>query len=255
MCSRIEELGETKWWFIGKARNLLWSLGIQALFNEESREELAESYGSNMVVSANLRGLMRDKASKRIRPLLNYVIATRHEKDVGISYRGFYGGIAAIYYLGASDAGGSQSSVHTSLTGVELGYTLPIPLVRIRPLVGLGNAAFSFPYASGSGSCQPPTYCGTTPAYYGSFESLPAPAGSSSSHFYVEPGVLVMVPVRFLLVGADVNALMLPAWQPKSVALSAHGQIGVRFWGGRRGRAPKRGRSSRSRPCVSEPSR
>jgi hypothetical protein len=142
----------------------------------------------------------------------------------GVSFFGIYGGISGMYYLGSSGAvqfngtpgaGGDSVSWRTAMEGFELGYTLPIPFVKIRPQVGLGNATAVESSSLGGQS--------------GSF---------SSSNLYLEPGVLVFFPIGILIVGADVNALILPTvdqgatanGQSKAYAsLSFHGQVGVRF--------------------------
>ena len=122
----------------------------------------------------------------------------------GVSFFGIYGGISGMYYLGGSTPQGI--SLHTGMYGLEAGYTLPIRVVKIRPQLGVGNATTS---VSGLGS---------------------------SSNLYLEPGVLVFIPIGILFVGADVNALIFPgetatgATSSKTdVCLSLHGQVGLRF--------------------------
>jgi len=75
--------------------------------------------------------------------------------------------------------------------------------VTIRPQLGLGNLRLS------SASGDPPG------------------AGAISNYVYFEPGVVVLVSLGALFVGADVGALILPTG-PDS-ALTVHGQIGVTF--------------------------
>jgi hypothetical protein len=132
----------------------------------------------------------------------------------GVSIFGIYGGISGIYYLGGSETVlGTSVSLHTAMEGFEAGYTLPIPFVKIRPLVGIGNSTIT---GSGGGVSQ------------------------SSSNLYLEPGVLVFVPIGILTVGADINALILPSVDTgfnsngsnttkAYVSPSFHAQVGVRF--------------------------
>jgi hypothetical protein len=151
----------------------------------------------------------------------------------GVSIFGIYGGISGMYYLGTSSpsqgipaAAGGANTAHTAMYGLEVGYTLPIPLVKIRPQVGIGDSLIGM---SGGLADTPGT-----------------PNGVSSSNLYLEPGVLVFVPIRMMFVGADVNALILPSASgltptqngPGEIAggsgktyasLSVHGQVGVRF--------------------------
>lgn len=131
----------------------------------------------------------------------------------GVGIFGFYGGISAVHYFG-SDVDvlvpGQSDKPHlsTTLLGLELGYTISaIPIINIRPQLGIGNATF---YVSGGGS------------------------DTSDSHVYVEPGVVVLVPLGLVYVGADVNALIIPGvdvgTESKTyTSLTIHGQVGVRF--------------------------
>jgi len=140
----------------------------------------------------------------------------------GVSFFGIYGGVSGMYYLGGSQSvAGVTVSSHTTMEGVEVGFTLPIPLLKIRPEVGVGNATMS---ASGSSSAVGGASIG----------------GGSSSNLYVEPGVLVMIPLGTFFVGADVNALILPnvvagynadgsSSTKAYTSLSVHAQLGVKF--------------------------
>ena len=91
MASCIEERGENKWWFISRARNLLWALGIQAIFNGRDREKLASSYGKDMQISANFRELMRDEASRRLRPIIANIVEAKHMEEVKAGKVSFLG--------------------------------------------------------------------------------------------------------------------------------------------------------------------
>jgi hypothetical protein len=135
----------------------------------------------------------------------------------GVSVYGFYGGISGLYYLGGS---AGSSGFHTVLVGLEGGYTIKLPFVRIRPQVGVGDGTFSQSASDGA--------------------SNPAQT-TSVGNVYVEPGVVVLVPVGPIFVGADANAILLPGFTlataegaPPAVArtyasFSAHAQIGVFF--------------------------
>jgi hypothetical protein len=89
-------------------------------------------------------------------------------------------------------------------TGSKPGYNLKFSLVTIRPQLGLGN----FRLSSGYG------------------DPTPGP-GAISNYFYLELGVVGLVSLGVIFVGADVGALLLPTG-PDS-ALTVHGQIGVTF--------------------------
>ncbi len=134
----------------------------------------------------------------------------------GVSIFGFYGGVQAMYYLGGSTTdtlpgvGSFSESVHSVLYGVEAGYSIKlIPLLTIRPQLGVGNATFS---ASGGGQ------------------------SGSSSNLYLEPGVTGLVSLGLVYVGADINYLIFPSLgngtpdnSSTEGALTVHAQIGLTF--------------------------
>ena len=122
-------------------------------------------------------------------------------------------GLSGIYYVGGSSPtwNGLGTSFYTAMEGFEAGYALPIPFVKIRPQIGIGNSTLAC-----SSGCS-----------------------ISENSVYLEPGVLVMVPLGMAFVGADVNALVLPSYATPNVdgpnpskayaSLSVHGQVGIRF--------------------------
>lgn len=131
----------------------------------------------------------------------------------GIALFGFYGGVEGMYYFGGSQNG---VSAHSDMYGVDVGYNLKLPLITIRPLVGIGNFT-----ESGSGTA-------TTPTASVSFSG-------NQSTLYVQPGLTALVSLGTFYVGADANALLLTSLpQPSGgkgldVAVTIHGQLGVRF--------------------------
>jgi hypothetical protein len=128
---------------------------------------------------------------------------------VGASAYGFYGGLSAFYYLG--DAG-----FHSLLIGLEAGYTLKLPRVWIRPQLGVGSGTFTETVSDGVSN---------------------PPLTTSVGNVYVEPGVVVLVPLGRFFVGADANALIVPHFtlatpDPSAKtygSFSAHAQVGVFF--------------------------
>jgi len=115
-----------------------------------------------------------------------------------------------MYYLGSTQAVGSGSaSAHTVLSGIEVGYTLPVLALRIRPLIGIGNAWITASDAS---------------------------LEASKSNLYLEPGLAAFVPIGYLFAGGDLNALVFPnltapgaSKSMAAVLLSFHAQVGFRF--------------------------
>jgi hypothetical protein len=133
----------------------------------------------------------------------------------GVSILGLYAGIDVIDYLGATSTCESCSyppgaqpvkqSRSALLYGFEAGYNFKVSRVTIRPRLGLGDFRLSSRYGD------------------------PGPGNPSaiSDYFYLEPGVVVLVSLGMLFVGADVAALLLPTGQDS--ALTVHGQVGVSF--------------------------
>jgi hypothetical protein len=120
-----------------------------------------------------------------------------------------------MYYLGASqDLPGGSIHEHTTMYGLEAGYSLSLlGLVTVRPQVGLGNATFS---VSADGSIAPGTPAGLV-------------LGGSNSNLYVEPGVTGLVSLGLLYAGADVNALFFPGLDNSKMAVTIHGQLGIQL--------------------------
>ena len=52
---------------------------------------------------------------------------------------------------------------------------------------------------------------------------------SSSSYFFLEPGVTGLVALGSLLIGADANALFLPGLNNGNAAFTLHAQVGIKF--------------------------
>ena len=133
----------------------------------------------------------------------------------GVSIQGLYAGIDAIEYLGATAECGACSwppgapvmqSLSALLYGFEAGYNLKFSRVTIRPQVGMGDFRLSSAYGS------------PTPG-----------SGAISNYFYLEPGVVGLVSLGVLFVGADVAALLLPWGSGGGLSATVHGQLGVTF--------------------------
>lgn len=147
-----------------------------------------------------------------------------------MSFRSFYGGVDVMYYFGSSATGAGPSpgeyetvAYSTVMVGLELGYSLKVGIVTIRPQLGIGNliviSRVSDAYACGNcaGLAPPSSSYGT-------------------SNLYLEPGVTGLVSFGTLFVGIDVNLLAIPnvpgngeGTQTTDTALTLHGQVGVRF--------------------------
>ncbi len=133
----------------------------------------------------------------------------------GVTLSGLYAGIDVIDYLGATSTcdgcswppGGQpvKQSRSALLYGIEVGYNVKVSLVTIRPQLGLGDFRLSSAYG----------------------DPAPRNVGDVSNYVYLEPGVVGLVSLGVLFVGADVDALLFPTWP--NAALTVHGQVGVTF--------------------------
>ena len=70
LANEIAQKGQNKYWFISRARYLLWALLCQGLLNHPKIEELAEAHGTSMAVPADYTELVTVLATTRVRPLL-----------------------------------------------------------------------------------------------------------------------------------------------------------------------------------------
>jgi hypothetical protein len=77
LIKEIVDKGPAKYWYLKKARNLLWALLCQAILNDGKLEELVENYGVDMVMSSGFTDYLADISSRRCRPL----IASLEEKN------------------------------------------------------------------------------------------------------------------------------------------------------------------------------
>ena len=79
--NHILESGQKKYWFISRARNLLWALLCQGLLNNKNLEDLLENFGTSMVIQMEFRALLMKIASTRVRPLLTELMADAEYQD------------------------------------------------------------------------------------------------------------------------------------------------------------------------------
>lgn len=124
----------------------------------------------------------------------------------GVALFGFYGGVNVIDYLGGSETVlGEKVSAHALMYGLDLGFNIKVAILTIRPQLGLGNFVLST-----------------------------SPGSNNPSYFYLQPGVVGLVSLGLVFVGADANLLVLPSvntgtGNQAQTAFTAHGQVGVRF--------------------------
>lgn len=70
LLQEIEDKGEKKYWFVNRARTLLWALLCQAVLNDPDLKANREQYGSNMTLRHEFTDYLRMLASTRCRPML-----------------------------------------------------------------------------------------------------------------------------------------------------------------------------------------
>ena len=72
----ILDKGATKYAFMNRARNLLWSLLCQAVLNDQDLEWYREQYGTRLVVEANFTEWLAQLSTTRARILVGDVVKT-----------------------------------------------------------------------------------------------------------------------------------------------------------------------------------
>ena len=130
----------------------------------------------------------------------------------GVSFMNVYGGVSFMYYFGGSTdlsvpgiAGSEHVSGHSILYGVEGGYNLSLPIITLRPQLGIGNFTLS--------------------------QSIDIPGATTPdvNNIYLEPGVTALITVGTWYIGADANLLFLPGLDGSQTAFTVHGQVGFKL--------------------------
>lgn len=75
LVAEILDKGAAKYWFMGRARNLLWALLCQGILNDEKLEHYAERFGESLGVEADYTEWLAKLASTRARLIIKDVIA------------------------------------------------------------------------------------------------------------------------------------------------------------------------------------
>ncbi|ODS57815.1 MAG: hypothetical protein ABS36_05080 [Acidobacteria bacterium SCN 69-37] len=81
LTKEIEQKGQNKYWFVSRARNLLWALVCQGLLNEKNLEEVAEKHGTSISVPADYSELVTRIATTRVRVLLSELLTDKDYAD------------------------------------------------------------------------------------------------------------------------------------------------------------------------------
>ena len=129
------------------------------------------------------------------------------------------------YYFGSSvdtplSGPGTDGTVstHTFLLGFEAGYSIHVSLLTIRPQLGIGDAAITT-----LGSITPTAVTGTPLNNY----------TQTNTRLYLEPGVVALINVGLVYVGADANILVITDANNQDgnayTSFAFGGQAGIRF--------------------------
>lgn len=70
LLKEIEERGKNKYWFVNRARALLWALLCQGVLNDSRVDEHADKYGSDLTLSVDYTSYLASLSTTRCRPLL-----------------------------------------------------------------------------------------------------------------------------------------------------------------------------------------
>ena len=141
-------------------------------------------------------------------------------------FKSLYLGGNIMYYLGTSKdtplgATPSNTSVstHTLLLGLEVGYSLHIKPLIIRPQLGFGDASLTS-FTNFAGTVNNPA---TDVSNF----------TVTNQRFYLEPGLVALVNVGALYFGGDVNLLFIPDAEPSTgdaySSFAFGGQLGIRL--------------------------
>jgi hypothetical protein len=146
----------------------------------------------------------------------------------GVGFHGLYAGVEGTYDFGGSSGPPYGVKANSDLIGVDVGYSFKLPIVTIRPLVGIGNFTETV-----SGLPQPSCPAGSGPCS--------VPSSQSYNTLYVQPGITGLISLGTFYVGADANLLVLTSLPEYAgcncsnghdqleLALTFHAQVGVRF--------------------------
>ena len=70
----IESRGESKYYFVRMARNLVWALLIQGLLNDEELDNFLGNYGTKLGIESDYLAILKETGTKKIRMILSELI-------------------------------------------------------------------------------------------------------------------------------------------------------------------------------------
>lgn len=78
----IQEKGENKYFYVTKARNLIWALLVQGLLNDPDLADLCERFGTNIAMEVDYTEFLKKIASTRIRFIVNEAVADSRSQEM-----------------------------------------------------------------------------------------------------------------------------------------------------------------------------
>lgn len=87
----IIETGPNKYYYMNKAKNLVWALLIQALQNDPKIEEHLSNFGTSLAVETHFKDTLKDLAAKRLKPILaDFVDSGKNSQFIQEQKFGFF---------------------------------------------------------------------------------------------------------------------------------------------------------------------
>jgi hypothetical protein len=125
----------------------------------------------------------------------------------GMSFFSIYAGVNIQYYFGGSGqvpdpnnvGATTKDSQHSLLYGVEGGYSFDILILKLRPVIGVGNY------------------------------TLHSSVIGDTHNIYIQPGAMALIGLGLWYFGADGSVLLTPGMPSSQAAFTVNGQVGLKF--------------------------
>jgi|JI8StandDraft_1071087.scaffolds.fasta_scaffold51861_3 hypothetical protein len=79
----IIEAAPNKFFYLKRAKNLIWALLIQGILNDKRVDQWIEEYGSRLSIEANFGEICKEIAIKKIKPLISDLVSeSKHSKSI-----------------------------------------------------------------------------------------------------------------------------------------------------------------------------
>jgi hypothetical protein len=78
----IEEKGENKYFYITRAKNLIWALLIQGILNSPNLDELSDRFGTKIVMETDFTDLLKKLASSKVRFIISEAVVDTSSQEM-----------------------------------------------------------------------------------------------------------------------------------------------------------------------------